>query len=343
MNIAMAASTLPSDYPSGASYQAHYLANALVRMRHSVTMHSLSPRPMDALYDHRQLPRTPRATIWRYALALRQLDYRGFDALHCHGDDCFLGFKRRPRHVRTLHGASLAEAWNCSALGHKIRIAALALGEYVSLRVADLCVANSRSTMRYFPGVRAFIPCGVDLDTFHHGGVKSLHPTILFVGGMQGKKRGRLLLKTFQQHIRPRMPDAELWIVSGEPVDAEGVRYFGKVGTATLVSLYQSAWVFCMPSSYEGFGVPYVEAMACGTPVVATFNDGSREVLADGEYGTLCTDAELGDRLFGVLQDRDARENWVRQGTNRAQIYSWTRVGSQYIASYRGEWPEGAA
>jgi len=337
MNIAVTASSLPSDSRSGACYQAHYLANELARLGHGVTVFSMSPRPVDALYSHRQLPRTPRATIWRFALALRQIDFRGFDALHCHGDDCLLAGVPRPRHVRTLHGASLAEAWSCDALGHKLRIALLAAGEYASLATADLCVANARNTLRYFPGVQAFIPCGVDSGTFRPGGEKSPQPSVLFVGGITGKKRGWLMLKTFREQIRSVVPGAELWVVSGEPVEEEGVRFFGKVDTATLVRLYQSAWVFCMPSSYEGFGVPYVEAMACGTPAVATFNDGAREVLAGGKFGVLCDEAALGTRIVDLLKSDESRREWAALGQQRATDYGWSRIVEQYLSAFRGE------
>jgi len=332
----MTASALPSNSRVGAGYQAHYLANALVQAGHELTMFSMSPRPDDALYSHHQLPWARRATIWRYALALRHVDLRGFDVLHCNGDDCFLKGKKRPRHIRTLHGASLAEARSSDVLAHKMRMTALALGEYLSLGVADLCVANSRSTLRYFPSVHSYIPCGVDLDVFRPGGEKTAHPTILFVGGIQGKKRGWLMLETFQNEVRRRVPNAELWVVSGEQVEGEGIRFFGKVDTPTLVSLYQSAWLFCMPSSYEGFGVPYVEAMACGTPVFATYNDGANEVLANGQHGLLCHDAQLGEGLVKLLTDADLRHRLTRNGLQRAQDYSWHKVTSQYVAAYAG-------
>lgn len=337
LRIAMTAGTLPSDDRSGASFQVHYLANALVAAGHHVTLHSMSPRPADALYAHLHVRRAARATIWRWALALRSLDLDDFDVLHCHGDDCFLGLKRKPRHVRTLHGSSLAEARACEVWRFKVRMLALALGEFASLAVADLCIANSRRTMRYFPGVRRYIPCGVDLSCFTPGAAKSAKPSILFVGGMQGKKRGWLMLKTFQEQIRPALPDAELWVVSGEDASGPGVTFHGRVDNDTLVRLYQSAWVFCMPSSYEGFGVPYVEAMACGTPVVATYNDGAREVLSQGRFGRLSSDEGLGETLLELLESSEQRRELAAAGLERAQVFGWPSVVAKYLAAYCGE------
>jgi len=334
----MTASALPSDNPSGAPCQAHGLANALVAAGHDVTMYSMSPRPSDAVYDHVAMPRHPRATIWRYALDLRRQDFSGFDVLHCHGDDCFLGLKRRPRHIRTFHGSSLAEARSCKVWRFKLRMLGLALGEFASLAVADLCIANSRRTMRFFPRVKHYIPCGVDLDIFHPGTAKSKNPSILFVGTLDSRKRGRMLLEAFVREIRPAIPEAELWIVREPgPVEVEGVRLFGRVDDQTLARLYREAWVFCMPSSYEGFGVPYVEAMASGTPVVATYNDGACEVLEAGRFGKLCDDDELGKTVLDLLESPEQRRLLTVAGLERAQAFGWPSVARKYMAAYRGD------
>ena len=62
----------------------------------------------------------------------------------------------------------------------------------------------------------------------------------------------------------------------------KGVSYHVGVSDTELAALYCRAWVYVSPSTYEGFGLPYAEALACGTPVVATPNDGSHEMLSAG-------------------------------------------------------------
>ena len=69
------------------------------------------------------------------------------------------------------------------------------------------------------------------------------------------------------------------------------------VDDAELASLYRRAWAYVTPSTYEGFGLPYLEAMACGTPVVATPNPGSVEILDHGKYGVLAADEEFGEHF----------------------------------------------
>src|SRR5262249_4304362 len=90
----------------------------------------------------------------------------------------------------------------------------------------------------------------------------------------------------------------------------------------------------CLPSSYEGFGRPYVEAMAAGTAVVATPNPGSNEVLDRGRYGLIVRDAELGDSLLSLLQDEDRRRRFEELGFERAQTYSWDRIAERYETVY---------
>jgi len=105
--------------------------------------------------------------------------------------------------------------------------------------------------------------------------------------------RGRWLIEMFQRTIQPRFPSAQLHMVTtpGPPVD--GVAYHTGLAVDALVSLYRRAWVYASPSTYEGFGLPYAEALACGTPIVATPNPGSREVLDSGRFGRLAEDGSF--------------------------------------------------
>ena len=108
---------------------------------------------------------------------------------------------------------------------------------------------------------------------------KTPEPSVLFVGALDGRKRGRFLLEGFLKTVRPMHPDASLTIVGGTGPEHPGVTYLTGVSDAELADLYRRAWVYASPSTYEGFGLPYLEAMACGTPVVASANPGSVDVL----------------------------------------------------------------
>ena len=338
MNIAITSLYLPSGSKIGVGYQVHYLANALVRRGNTVTVFSQTGGSPDSLYRTVVAPTRQRGRTFRFAWDLRRYDFSRFDVLNAHGDDWFLWGRRLPRHVHTYHGSCFAEMLHASSWTGKARMAALAACEYNSLLLANDTVAVSENTRRYFPNIQHLIPCGVDTGRFSPGTEKSAEPSILFVGTMHGRKRGRLLLDLFRRQIRSALPQAQLWCVCDRPSDESGnddVHWMGRVDQKTLIDLYRRAWVFCLPSTYEGFGVPYIEAMATGLPVVASPNVGAREVTRDGQDGMIATDDELGSRLLSLLQNANERELWRQRGLERAQDFSWDTVCQRYEEVYR--------
>jgi phosphatidylinositol alpha-mannosyltransferase len=339
MNIALTSLYLPSGSKIGVGYQVHHLANALVRRGHDVTVFSQTGASADSLYRVEVVPARRHIRTFCFAWDLRKVDFSRFDVLNAHGDDWFLWGTRRPRHIHTFHGSCLAESLHVPGLAGKARMAALALCELSPLLLADELVTVSESTRRYIPGIRHVIPCGVDTHSFRPAPdhQKADCPAILFVGTMHNRKRGAMLLDLFRRHIRPRLPDAQLWCVCDRPAretEAEGVSWLGRVDHDTLTDLYRRAWVFCLPSTYEGFGVPYIEAMASGTPVVATPNVGAREVTANGRFGLLPSDQDLADTLAELLLNPAERHRLREAGLARAQDFSWDTVCTRYESLY---------
>jgi phosphatidylinositol alpha-mannosyltransferase len=345
VNIAITSLYLPSGSKIGVGYQVHHLANALVRRGHTVTVFSQTGASADSLYAVEVVPPRRWGRTFGFAWDLRRYDFSRFDVLNAHGDDWFLWGRRRPWHVHTYHGSCLAEMLHSGTWAGRARMGALAACEYNSLLLADETVAVSANTRRYIPGIRHVIPCGVDTATFGPGTEKSAEPSILFVGTMHGRKRGRMLLDLFRRQIRACVPKAEMWCVCDRPEgerDGDGVRWFGRVPHEQLTDLYRRAWVFCLPSTYEGFGVPYIEAMASGTPVVASPNVGAIEVTQDGRCGVIAPDAGLAKALIRLLQDNSERERLRAAGLTRSTDFSWDRVCSRYEALYTGRRPSTA-
>jgi glycosyltransferase involved in cell wall biosynthesis len=333
MNIAITSMYLPSGSKIGVGYVVHAYANEMVKRGHRVTVFSQSGPSEDSLYDVVVVPSGEKFRTFGFAWNLRKYDFTQFDVLNAHGDDWFLWGKKLPRHVHTYHGSLIAETLHAKGIKTRLRMAAMALCELGSVFLADELVAVSSNTKRYVPGIRHVIPNGVDLTSFAPG-TKSAAPSLLFVGTMHGRKRGAMLLDVFQREIRARIPAAEFWAVCEEKVEGEGVRWHGRVSKQKLTELYGQAWVFCLPSSYEGFGVPYIEAMASGTAIVATPNAGAREVTCDGKYGVLCADDELGGRIGGLLCDAATRERLAAAGLQRGRDFGWNRICSDYEALY---------
>jgi glycosyltransferase involved in cell wall biosynthesis len=194
----------------------------------------------------------------------------------------------------------------------------------------QLTVGVSRNTRNRYGGINRVIANGVNLAHFFPG-EKTRHPTILFVGNLGGRKRGRLLLDAFVHLIRPSIPEARLWMVSEPGPPADGVSYLPGLSSEALAERYRQAWVFASPSCYEGFGLPYLEALASGTAVVATANVGSQEVLDSGRYGRLVHgDEEFPLAILEMLRGPELRARYTAGGLERARQLSLDRTIDQY-------------
>lgn len=317
--------------PGGVDQGAHNLADGLARRGHKVTIWTHDPKPEGAAYEVRLLPWKRfvnswlgrRVTMGYLGNILAFLPrYRDCDAIIAHGDSLLLPFTGKPL-VRVMHGSALGEALTASSPLRFVSQLGLYPLELLTALTQRGCVGISRNTQRYNPFVRRVLPRGVDTRTFFPDpGAKTEEPSILFVGTLDGRKRGKVLLEWFVEIVRPRHPRATLFMVSspGPPID--GVVYRSGVGPAEYALLCRQAWVYASPSVYEGLGLPYVEAMASGTPVIASPNPGSREVLDGGRYGILAEDADFGTRLADLLDDTVLRDDFTRRALERAQVYT---------------------
>ena len=116
----------------------------------------------------------------------------------------------------------------------------------------------------------------------------------------------------------------------------ERVHLTGYVEDADLPAIYNLAQVVAQPSLYEGFGIPIVEAMACGIPVVAADNSSLPE--AAGEAGLLvdALDSEAwAEALSRVLTDSGLRQTMVKRGLAQAQKFTWQRAAETLHATYQ--------
>ena len=342
LRIAMISYYLPSGSKIGVGYQVHELATELVRRGHSVDVFSECPPMPGAVYGHHRVRLSGSLRTFRFATRLRRMDFSGYDVLHAHGDDYWMWRRRVPRHVRTLHGSCFEEARTVRGVKEKVRMIALGFSEVLASLAADTTVVVSPSTRRWVPWVRDVVPNGVDTDRFRPSDTSPAdRPTVLFVGTWYGRKRGAALAEAFAADVLPAIPDAELQLVTQDaPSDlGPGVRVLGRLSDEALADAYRRAWVFCLPSDYEGFGIPYAEALASGTPVVATPNVGARYVLDDGRAGVIVDLPELGRALVELLGDSARRERMREAGLARAREFALTSVVDRYEAIYRGDLP----
>ncbi|NOZ30242.1 MAG: glycosyltransferase family 4 protein [Chloroflexi bacterium] len=114
------------------------------------------------------------------------------------------------------------------------------------------------------------------------------------------------------------------------------VRFLGPVDEADLPALYGGAELFVFPSLYEGFGLPVLEAMACGAPVVCSDRASLPEVAGDAALLVDPTDAEaLAGAITRLLTDEGLRQEMRRRALARAAEFSWERTACMTLAVYR--------
>ena len=336
MKIAFISYYLPSESKIGVGFQTHAIANALADRGHEVTMFSACRPVPDARYEHRLVAPRGHLRTFRFATQLRRIDFGTYDVLHAHGDDYWMWRRRARAHVRTLHGSCFEEALRIHGLKERLRMVLLGLTEVLASLVADRTVVVSPATRRWTPWVRDVIPNGVDSRMSPRGEARD-PATVLMVGTWGNRKRGELLAHEFVRHVVPRVPGARLRIVASDvPPDFHpSVSGLGRLTDDDLAHEYARATVFCLPSSYEGFGIPYAEAMTAGVPVVATPNPGARFVTDQGRYGVLVEPEHLGETIADLMNDPDRRGRLAELGLERARAFDLDVVVAQYETLYR--------
>ena len=173
------------------------------------------------------------------------------------------------------------------------------------------------------------IPHGVD-PAFSpgdgsHGGY------LLFVGAVQARKNPLAAAEAAAAVGLPLVvagPEKEPALA--RELRARGVDVRGFVEKPQLAELYRGAAAFLLPSRYEGFGVPALEAMASGVPVVLSGDDALREVA--GDAGVYAAD---GDLTGAVRRALDERERYSRAGLERAKEFSWEKSARSTADVYR--------
>lgn len=314
----------------------HRLANRLIDRGHDVTVFTFGSRPDDASYrviktgaSWLGARRVARLTL--APLVLNRMPQTDFDVLHLHGDDWFLQPRRLPT-VRTFYGSALFEARTATTIRRRVAQAIVYPLEVMASRLATASF-DIGSPLPWGYSTDGSLALAVNSAPDSGRSEPSRHPTVLFVGTWHGRKRGAFLADTFERFVLPRHPTAELLMVSDHCVARPGVRWIPVPSDEELASLYRFAWIFCLPSTYEGFGLPYLEACAHGTPVVATPNAGSQHVLARGA-GLLVDDAGLGTAVARLLGDSEARARLAQAGRIRARDFTWSRVLDEHEAAY---------
>lgn len=174
-------------------------------------------------------------------------------------------------------------------------------------------------------------------------------PYILFVSTLEPRKNVVRLIQAFDQLKTDRRIDHQLVLVGQkgwqfEPIFEaiaaspwrHHIRHLDYLSDAEVAYCYQNADVFAYPSLYEGFGLPVLEAMTLGCPVVTANTSSLPEVAGDAALLVDPTSVEdLAEALGRVIGDRALRQAMIAQGHQQAAQFSWTRTAKLTLAAYR--------
>ena len=213
------------------------------------------------------------------------------------------------------------------------------------------------------------IPPGVDVSHFYpipadeaklYVGLKPDDRMVLFVGRIEPLKGVDTLIQAMSCLQLKESQRVHLAIIGGDPsaspreMSAEMARlqklcddlsveqtvvFLGKRDQDRLPYYYSAAELLVMPSHYESFGMVALEAMACGTPVIASEVGGLAYLVRDGETGFTIPDQEpeaLCEKMSWLLNDHDLRKQMSERAVEYAQDYAWEKIAKQIIGVYEG-------
>jgi glycosyltransferase involved in cell wall biosynthesis len=172
---------------------------------------------------------------------------------------------------------------------------------------------------------------GID-ETFRRAGPSADGDYALAVGTLEPRKNlARIAAATRRTGLELRVVGARGW--GNVEMNGDGVRWLGDVPDDELARLYRGARCFVYASLYEGFGIPVLEAMACGTPVVTSRGGGTEEV-ANGA-AVLVDPRDPSEIATGIERAVLQRDELVRRGRERAHAFTWGAAADATVDVYR--------
>jgi len=271
-----------------------------------------------------------RDAVW-YPFALGRT--RGADVLHC---PTYRGPLRSASPlVVTVHDLAVfrhPEAFNRWTRAYSPHIVPRVLGTARRIIAVSEFTRRELVELLHVPDEKiCVVPNGVD-DDFTPDGPAADGEYVLAVGTLEPRKNlARLVEAARRNKLELRIVGARGW--GNVEVGGNGVRWLGEVTDAELARQYRGARCVAYPSLYEGFGIPVLEAMACGAPVV-TSRATAMEEVADGA-AVLVDPNDPAELAAGIERAAAQRTELVAHGLERARAFRWDAIADATVAVYR--------
>jgi phosphatidylinositol alpha-mannosyltransferase len=344
------------DVPGGVQAHVRDLAESLQRLGHVVSVLTPVDDPDEAdlppyvVAAGKSVPVPYNGSVARLAFGpltltrtRRWLRKGRFDVLHVHEPtvpslSMLALFAARGPIVATFHTAT--------SRSRALQVMGTALQpglEKITGRIA-VSPAARRVVVEHLGHDAVLIPNGVAVAAF--AGAKPLPdappgPKVVFLGRIDEPRKGLAVLLAALPSLTRQVPDVQVLVAGPGDIDRPlppNVHLLGLVREADKAAVYATGDTYCAPNTHgESFGIVLIEAMAAGTPVVASDLEAFRRVLDDGEAGVLVPvgDSEaLADALAALLQDPERQRTLSAAGSRVVQAYDWTHVTRQIVAVY---------
>jgi len=359
---------------TGVGHYTLELARALAHISPADQFELVSPKPFErtALAElershlgnlHATNPRASsiRGHWWSVGLPL-YARRAAFDLFHGTNFDVPLWNRKKRRSVVTIHdlAALLHPEKHRTRLVRRSR-----LRLPLVVRIADLIITPTESVKREV--VRHLSVPAEKVTAIHLAARRSFQPLpfsetaqvrqrlgieddfLLFVGTLEPRKNLLTLLKAFARIVGQSSRHPQLVIAGGEgwlmddafafmknPAISERLRLTGYLSDEDLRALYSACRIFIYPSVYEGFGLPPLEAMACGAPVIAGRIPSLQETLGGAARLVEPLDSEaLARSIIEVAEDEDERQKLKAAGLEQAAKFSWEQTARATLEVYR--------
>ncbi len=325
-----------------------------LRVKHQVTVlveHATGKPDEHAVLSAGRRP----LDLMRSTLAVRRMR-RGVDIVHALDGYPYALYAHATRRPYVVSGIG---AYTVAPLDHPLK--RLALSHAYRRAKAVLCISNFvADQLRTRLGLTnlGVVHLGVDHNRFQAPSAQLRTPNLVIsVGHLKPRKGHHVALRAVAAAIR-QIPDlryvivgkiasapyAELLLQQAEELGIAGhVEIRTSADDAELLDLYRRASLFMLlpqpdRSHFEGFGLVFVEAAACGLPVIGTSGSGVEDAVADGRNGTLVTpgDADAAAKaMVDLLTNSPKREAFAKESLEFAKTFSWEKTVEQYEAAYR--------
>jgi len=225
-----------------------------------------------------------------------------------------------------------------------------------------VCVSTYTATALQSYGIynTTVINNGITFEKFNKGEVPALElreDILLSVGALKYRKGQHIALQAFAK-IASTSPQLKYYVV-GEQSDAEyfqklkniatdvhvenRVHFLSGISDSELLKLYKKAKVFVLPTlnkgaHFEGFGLVYLEANACGLPVIGSFESGAEDAIKNGETGILVTQGDsdaVAEAIISLLSKENIWRNMSTAGLVWAKEHDWKQIIEHYVTLYK--------